>query len=49
MGRFDPHLGLYCQNDEVSTVCAPVFMTSDLPLVDLSEVILDPVLGVPSS
>ena len=39
--------GLYCQNDEVSTVCARVFRTSDLPLVDLSEVLLDHVLSDP--
>ena len=25
MGRFDPYYGLYCQNDEVSTVCTRMY------------------------
>ena len=27
MGRFDPHSRVYCQNDEVSPVCTPMYPT----------------------
>ena len=44
MGHFDPWTILYCQNDEVSTVCTPWFqgreVVADTPTVSRSELLL---------
>ena len=47
MGHFDPMVDIYCQNDEVSTVCTPMDpsvsgreVCADTPTVDASKLAL---------